>query len=149
MLDPIHNTLLVLRSLTIFREGMTIAQIAEAEAVVEAAQSTILEWLLFALAIFMGSSLAGLAQILFEGKEIPRKRALGAFLLSGFAGCIVCLLLYSRLKEDLALLTGISLLAGVGGASTLDFLSGLAYRIVRMRLNVTEKKNANRDQEDG
>lgn len=95
------------------------------------------EWILFAAAIFAGSSLAGVAQLLWEGKPIPWQRLVGAALLSGFAGAITSLMLYSRLSNDPSLLAAVSLLAGIGGATTIDLLSGLLRSIAKKQFPQT------------
>lgn len=89
--------------------------------------------------IFVGSSVAGLAHILWEGKVLPKGRIVGAILMSGFAGLIVGLLLWEKLVNYPALLTGVSLLSGIGGASTIDFLISILRKYaLRSMSNVSK-----------
>lgn len=83
---------------------------------------------LFLAAMFIGSSLSGLALLLWENKPLTKWQRIGGVLLSGFAGCIVALLLYEKMHDSPAVLAGISLLAGIGGASTIEFLMALAKK---------------------
>jgi hypothetical protein len=76
----------------------------------------------FMSAVFMGSSLGGLARMLLAEEELPLRKVVGCMLLSGVAGVIVALLLWDYLAENRALLAGVSLLSGVGGSTTIDFL---------------------------
>lgn len=97
--------------------------------------------LLYFAHLIAGCLLAGLAQLLWDGKKIGKARALGAVLMSGFAGLIVGAMLYSHLKDDLHLLTGVSLLAGIGGASTIDLLTTLLARRMGIEKEEEEEKN--------
>ena len=96
------------------------------------------EQLVYISAMFIGSSVAGWALLLWEDKPVSRKQALGGVLLSGFSGVIVSLLLYKYLQDNPMLLAGVSLLAGVGGASTLEFLAVMFRKYVREKLKKAE-----------
>lgn len=80
------------------------------------------------LIIYCVCSLAGLAHLLHDGERLPPTKVAGAIMMSGFAGVVVFLILFERLEGSPHLLAGISVLAGIGGASTLDFLLELAKR---------------------
>lgn len=66
--------------------------------------------------------------LLWENKPITAKQRIGGVLLSGFSGMIVSLLLHDRLHDAPTLLAGVSLLAGVGGASTIEWLAATVKR---------------------
>lgn len=73
--------------------------------------------------MFVGSSLAGWAMLLWENKPITARQRVGGVILSGFSGMIVALLLHEKLSDHSTLLAGVSLLAGIGGASTIEWLA--------------------------
>lgn len=88
------------------------------------------------LAIFAGASVAGWAKLLWDEKPIPPRKIIGGIILSGFAGIIVWLLLADRMgSTHPLLLAGVALLAGIGGASTIDFLLGLLKKRVLGKSN--------------
>lgn len=101
--------------------------------------------LLYATIMFAGSSVAGWALLLWEAKPITARQKVGGVLLSGFSGVISSLLLYDYLKESPSLLAGVSLLAGIGGASTIEWLLMALRRGLERRLKIntdkTESKN--------
>lgn len=84
------------------------------------------------LVIFAVSSVAGLAHLLWEGKPLPTSKVVGACILSGIAGTVVFLLLYDSLTDRPHFLAGVSILSGIGGASTLQFLT----EFLKKRLNL-------------
>ena len=87
-------------------------------------QSLMAGWPLLFI-VFLGSSLFGVANIIWKGEEVGRLRMIAAAVMCGSAGLIVCLLLWDRYHENnVALLAGISLLAGIGGATTIDVAIG-------------------------
>lgn len=91
----------------------------------------IIDPLIFLLIIFAGSSLAGWASLLWDGKVVSLRRLVAGTVLSGFAGLLVALMLWNRLIEtDPALLAMVSLLAGVGGTVVLDVLLAGFLRIL-------------------
>jgi hypothetical protein len=75
--------------------------------------------LLFTAAI---SSVGALAAALRSKRQLSTRQVAAAVLTSTVAGVIVGLLLAPRLGDDTATLVGVSSLAGIGGANTLDFL---------------------------
>ena len=84
----------------------------------------------FIATVFAGCSLSGWAKMLWEGKKIPRSRKLGGVLMSGAAGVIVALLLWDHLLDRPALLAGVSMVAGIGGASTIEWLTQILPSVV-------------------
>lgn len=80
--------------------------------------------------VFIGSSLAGWAYLIWEDKPITTRQKIAGTILSGSAGCIVALILWDVMAERRAPLIGISLLAGIGGASTLEWLTAIVRKKV-------------------
>ncbi|MEW5709816.1 MAG: hypothetical protein AB1830_13075 [Pseudomonadota bacterium] len=78
-------------------------------------------WMVAALA-FLGASFAGLANQLRLHNTVTWRSIVAALLNSGFVGLIVAMLGYKTFQDNLPYLYGISLLAGIGGASLLDFM---------------------------
>lgn len=89
-------------------------------------------WLIGLLAFF-GASFAGLATQLRTGKELTWRAITAAMLNSGFIGSIIALIGYKDFADNLPYLLGISLLAGIGGASVLDFF----LLIIKQRMGIT------------
>ena len=99
--------------------------------------------------IFVGSSVASWAYWKWEGTPITRGRWIGGSVVSGFAGLVTALLLYDLMMPDrAAALAGVSLLAGIGGASTIDFLMAMAKRFAEQRLGLTRLSHLKKP-EDG
>lgn len=86
-----------------------------------------------ALFAFFGASFAGLATQLRTGKDLTRRAVAAAMLNSGFIGAIIALLGYKTFADNVPYLIGMSLLAGIGGATMLDF----ALQIVRRRFGIS------------
>lgn len=91
----------------------------------------------------LGGSLLGVASLLWAESENPGgqnlrcTRLVAAAILSAASTVIVMLGLWNYLAaENVWLLLAVSLLAGVGGASTLDFLGGMLRQIA---VKVTSK----------
>lgn len=84
--------------------------------------SAVSPWLLFG-GVFLVASLGGLAALLRSGQDITRRQVASALLNSGLVGVIIALTLWSRYgANDPFLLFGVSILAGFGGATTIDLL---------------------------
>lgn len=88
--------------------------------------------LLIAALAFFGASFAGLASQLRSGKALTRRAVASAMLNSGLVGSIIALMGYRTFAEDLPYLMGMSLLAGIGGATILDF----ALQLLKRRLGI-------------
>lgn len=82
------------------------------------------------------SSVGALAAQLQSNRKLTLRHVVGAVLTSGVAGLVVHTLLISRLHDDPWTLTGVSALAGIGGASTLDFL----LQAIKARLGVPPRE---------
>lgn len=92
----------------------------------------IIDPLLLLALLFVGSGLAGWAKLIWEGKTPERRKLIAGSVLSGVAGLLMALLLWSRLIDhDPALLAMVSLLAGVGGVTVIDLL--LAILVQRLK----------------
>lgn len=70
---------------------------------------------------FLGASFAGLASLLRSGKSITPRTAWAAILNSGMQGIIIALMGYDKFSGDIPYLIGISIFAGIGGATMTDF----------------------------
>lgn len=94
-------------------------------------------WLLFG-GVFVVASLGGLAALLRSGQDITRRQVCSALLNSGMLGLIIAMSLWSRYGgKDPYLLLAVSVLAGFGGATTIDLL--LQY--TRKKLGLTPPPN--------
>jgi hypothetical protein len=76
---------------------------------------------LFFLA-FVISALAGLGNLLRSDKRLTTRLMISAVLNSGALGLVVSMLLYSWFKDNTWFLLGLCLLAGLSGASILNFI---------------------------
>lgn len=76
-------------------------------------------------AVFGVTSLSGLAALLRSGKPITWTAVVSTMLYSGLIGSAIFAMLYSRFAEDVPLLIGVSILAGLGGGSLLDFIKAV------------------------
>ena len=70
---------------------------------------------------FFGASFAGLTTQMKSGKILTLRSVAAAMLNSGFIGVIIFLLGYKMFYENLPQLLGMSIFAGIGGATVLDF----------------------------
>jgi len=76
-------------------------------------------------ATFTISSLAGLAQLLRSGKELSRRSIISAMLNSGIFGLVIALVWWEKYAVEpngVWFLMGVSLMAGLGGVTLLDFV---------------------------
>lgn len=73
------------------------------------------------LSAFGVSSFAGLAALLRAGKEVNKVSVISAILNSGFLGLAIALLWYTKFQDNVYFLIGICVLAGLGGATLVDF----------------------------
>lgn len=96
-------------------------------------------WLIGLLAFF-GASFAGLATQLRTGKEVTWRAITAAMLNSGFIGSIIALVGYKQFADNLPYLLGISLLAGIGGASMIDFFLLLIQRRMGITIQIERRK---------
>jgi hypothetical protein len=68
------------------------------------------------------SSLAGLAALLRAGKPISWLSVMSSILNSGLMGLCIALLWYTKFQDNVYFLVGVCVLAGLGGATTIDFV---------------------------
>lgn len=81
-------------------------------------------WIYFTL-IFVGSSVAGIAVIMWKGRRIEPYRWVAAAFSCGFIGLLTCLALWKRYSEDdIMLLSFFSLFMGLAGPTALDLAIG-------------------------
>lgn len=85
------------------------------------------------LLAFFGASFAGLATQLRSGVPLTSRAVFAAMLNSGFIGTIIALLGFRTFADNLPYLIGLSLLAGIGGASVLDFF----LLLIKQRMGIT------------
>ena len=78
-------------------------------------------WIIGMVAFF-GASFAGLATQLRNGKTLTFRSVSAAMMNSGFIGTIIFLIGYQMFSDNLPYLIGMCLLAGIGGATMLDFI---------------------------
>jgi hypothetical protein len=74
------------------------------------------------ISAFGVSSFAGLAALLRAGKEISKIAVCSAILNSGLLGLALALLWYHKFQDNIYFLIGICVLAGLGGATMVDFV---------------------------
>jgi hypothetical protein len=67
------------------------------------------------------SSFAGLAALLRGGKQVTIIAVLSAVLNSGLLGLAIALVWYNKFQDNVYFLIGICVLAGLGGATLVDF----------------------------
>lgn len=73
-------------------------------------------------ASFVVAALAGIAALLRSGKPPSLLSIFSAALNSGLMGLCISLLWYVKFQENLYFLVGICVLAGLGGATTIDYV---------------------------
>ena len=83
--------------------------------------------------IFIASSLAGLAALLRSRQPLHWRAVMSALLNSGFIGTIIALVWYAQYNNtNIYFLIGVSVLAGLGGAATIDF----AFQYARSKFGI-------------
>jgi hypothetical protein len=103
--------------------------------------STVSPWLLFG-GVFIVASLGGLAALLRSGQELTPRQIFSALLNSGMVGVIIATMLWSRYGAgDPFLLFSVSILAGFGGATTIDLL----FQYTRKKLGIIPPKTDEND----
>jgi uncharacterized membrane-anchored protein len=73
------------------------------------------------ISAFGVSSFAGLAALLRAGKEVNWISVASSVLNSGLFGLAIALLWYVKFQDNIYFLIGICILAGLGGATLVDF----------------------------
>lgn len=85
-----------------------------------------------ALAVFVSAfllaALAGLAALLRSNAPLKAKSVTSALANSGLLGLGIALLWYTRAQDDIYLLVGVCVVAGLGGMTTVDFVLELVRR---------------------
>lgn len=101
--------------------------------------------LVFASA-FGVSSFAGLAALLRAGKKVEPIAVVSAILNSGMLGLAIALVWYTKFQDNIYFLIGICVLAGLGGATLVDFVvaafksGGISFAGLRVGLDVKDDK---------
>jgi hypothetical protein len=81
-------------------------------------------------ASFGVSGFAGLAALLRSGNQLTSKSVISAGLNSGLLGLGVCLVWYHQYVNDVHMLLGLCLLSGLGGMTTVDFVTDFVRRAI-------------------
>ena len=101
-------------------------------------------WLLIG-GVFVVASLGGLAALLRSGQQLTPRQIFSALLNSGLLGIIIAMSLWKRYgAEDPFLLFGVSILAGFGGATTIDLIT----QYVRRKLGLIKPSPTHTHEED-
>lgn len=74
---------------------------------------------------FCVSAFAGLAALLRAGKQVNALAIFSAMLNSGLLGLTLALLWYKKYQDNVYFLIGMCILAGLGGATMVDFVVNL------------------------
>lgn len=99
--------------------------------------------------VFFASSLGSLAKMLSEDEVLPSlRRAAGRMVLCGITGSIVLLGLWDSMQGRFPMLAAVSILSGIGGAETIEFLFALTKRIAQKLTGVEISENLNPKRED-
>lgn len=101
------------------------------------------EWI-FVL-IFAGGSVGGLAALLRSNKDLTPRNVFGATLNSGMIALVIAMVWWKKHQstDNIYFLVGVSILAGLGGATTWDFARVyLSKRFgIQLTENETDEKN--------
>lgn len=96
------------------------------------------------LSAFGVSSFAGLAALIRNGKRPTRMDIFSAMLNSGLIGLALAMLWFHKFQDNIYFLIGITILAGLGGATMVDFVLTLfrAYLGAAANVKIEEKPKA-------
>lgn len=111
------------------------------------------------LSAFAISSIGGLAALLRSKKQISARTIFSALLYSGMTGLIIALMWYEFFdgQGNIYFLLGVSGLAGIGGATIIDFIvqlfkTGKIWTLVKIitagKLNITISASEGEDDAD-
>jgi ABC-type uncharacterized transport system permease subunit len=93
-------------------------------------------WFYLIVGVFFASSLSGLAALLRSRQKITKRAVTSSLLNSGFCGLACALLMIHKLgAESVPLVVAISILAGLGGTSVIDFLGELFKAYMQSRFS--------------
>jgi hypothetical protein len=84
---------------------------------------------LFAAA-FVVSALGGLAALLRSGRPLTRKAVASYTLNSGIVGLGIALVWFHRLRDELELLVGLCVVAGLGGMESVGVMREVGRRFI-------------------
>lgn len=98
------------------------------------------------LATFSLSSFAGLAALLRSGQKLSYRAVISAMLNSGLMGLVIFMTWYNLYgPENMWFLMGVSILAGLGGNTAIDFILTLAKKLIEVKAGVAETTKENTD----
>lgn len=86
---------------------------------------------LFATA-FGVSALGGLAALLRSPQKVTRKSVLAYTLNTGVVGLAIALIWYTQFRDNLQLLVGLCVVAGLSGMASVDFVLETGRRFARV-----------------
>lgn len=98
------------------------------------------------LSAFGVSSFAGLAALLRAGKKVNGIAIASAVLNSGMLGLAIALVWFHKFQDNIYFLIGICVLAGLGGATLVDFVvaafksGGITFGGITVGLKANEKE---------
>src|SRR5687768_16849941 len=100
------------------------------------------------LSAFGVSSFAGLAALLRAGKQVDLIATASATLNSGLLGLAIALVWYHKFQDNIYFLIGICVLAGLGGATLVDFVvasfkaGGISIGGLKVGMTAEQRKEA-------
>lgn len=94
------------------------------------------------LAIFGISSLAGLAALLRSGRDLTLRSVASSLLNSGLLGTAIGMFWYHYYPANIVFVFVVSILAGLGGMSLLDFLLMVIRKGLKVSITVEEEDKA-------
>jgi hypothetical protein len=110
------------------------------------------------ISAFGVSSFAGLAALLRAGKRVNTGAVFTAMLNSGMIGLGIATLWYTKFQDNIYFLIGICILAGLGGATLVEFVvqfiigglksGGISIGGITIRANFNEGKENKGDGDD-
>lgn len=101
------------------------------------------------LSVFAINSLAGLAALLRSRQRPTLVQVISAMLYSGLIGLAIFMVLLGRMPEEIVLNIGVSVLAGLGGASLLDFLkAGFQQGGINVHVDLGPRQTKNDEETD-
>lgn len=93
--------------------------------------------------IFLISGIAGVGSLLRKNTQLTTYCIMGAIINSGCLGLALFLLFYNRFENDIYLVAGCCIIAGLGGMSAIDFILSIAAKYLSKRTGVKPPNTTN------